>query len=283
MKAPGRFPLGAEKSHHHTFPMNPHGVTLVTGSSRGLGRGVALALAKLGTSVAVHYGFNREAAEETAALCQSAAASPDQRFIPVCGDIGQAAGRRRLYDETIQAFGRIDALVNNAGIAPRVRADITEATEDVFDEVIDVNLKGPYFLTQLVASHWLAHPGESLLPDGYKLIFVSSLSATVPSLNRGDYCVSKAGLAMVTQLWANRLAADGISTIELRPGIMATDMTAGVKEKYDTLIAGGLVPQMRWGTPDDLGRAVSSILAGHFPFSTGDVINIDGGFHLRKL
>lgn len=263
--------------------MNPQSVALVTGSSRGLGRGVALALAKLGVSVAVHYGFNREAAEETVALCQNSALSPDQRFVPVCGDIGQDAGRQQLFDETMQAFGRIDALVNNAGIAPRVRADITEATPDVFDEVIDVNLKGPYFLTQIVANHWLAHPGESLLPDGYKLIFVSSLSATVPSLNRGDYCISKAGLAMVTQLWANRLAADGISAIELRPGIMATDMTAGVKEKYDALIAGGLVPQMRWGTPDDVGRAVSAILAGHFPFSTGDVINIDGGFHLRRL
>jgi NAD(P)-dependent dehydrogenase (short-subunit alcohol dehydrogenase family) len=263
--------------------MNPQSVALVTGSSRGLGRGVAIALAKLGVSVAVHYGFNREAAEETATLCQHSALSPDQHFVPVCGDIGQDAGRRQLFDETMRAFGRIDSLVNNAGIAPRVRADITEATPDVFDEVIDVNLKGPYFLTQLVANHWLAHPGESLLPDGYKLIFVSSLSATVPSLNRGDYCISKAGLAMVTQLWANRLAAHGISTIELRPGIMATDMTAGVKEKYDALIAGGLVPQMRWGTPDDVGRAVSAILAGHFPFSTGDVINIDGGFHLRRL
>jgi len=263
--------------------MNPHASVLVTGSSRGLGRGVAACLARLGISVAVHYGFNRAAAEETVALCEDAASSPDQRFVPVCGDIGNADGRRRVFEETLQAFGRIDALVNNAGIAPRVRADITEATEDVFDEVIAVNLKGPYFLTQLAANHWLARPGESLLPDGYKLIFVSSLSATVPSLNRGDYCISKAGIAMATQLWANRLAAAGISTIELRPGIMATDMTAGVKEKYDALIAGGLVPQMRWGSPDDLGRAVSSILAGHFPFSTGDVINIDGGFHLRHL
>jgi NAD(P)-dependent dehydrogenase (short-subunit alcohol dehydrogenase family) len=263
--------------------MNPHALALVTGASRGLGRGVAVALARLGISVAVHYGFNRQAAEETATLCDAAAVSPEQRFIPVCGDIGQADGRRRLFDETMGAFGRIDALVNNAGIAPRVRADITEATEDVFDEVIGVNLKGPYFLSQLVANHWLAQPGQSLLPDGYKLIFISSLSATVPSLNRGDYCISKAGLAMVTQLWANRLAADGIGVTELRPGIMATDMTAGVREKYDALIAGGLVPQRRWGTPDDLGLAVSSILAGHFPFSTGDVINIDGGFHLRHL
>lgn len=263
--------------------MNPLSVALVTGSSRGLGRGVAVALARLGCSVAVHYGFNRQAAIETVALCEKAASTPDQRFVPVCGDIGHADGRQQLFDETLRAFDRIDALVNNAGIAPRVRADITEAIENVFDEVMGVNLKGPYFLTQLVANHWLAHPEKSHLPDGYKLIFVSSLSATVPSLNRGDYCISKAGLAMVTQLWANRLAADGISVIELRPGIMATDMTAGVKEKYDALIAGGLVPQKRWGTPDDLGRAVSSIIAGNFPFSTGDVINIDGGFHLRSL
>lgn len=263
--------------------MNPLSVTLVTGASRGLGRGVAQALARLGTSVAVHFGFNHEAAAETVALCERSARSPDQRFIPVQGDIGRADGRERLFGETMRAFGRIDALVNNAGIAPRVRADITEATEEVFDEVLGVNLKGPHFLTQIVANHWLRHPGAALLPDGYKLIFVSSLSAAVPSLNRGEYCVSKAGLSMVAQLWANRLAAEGISVIELRPGIMATDMTAGVKEKYDTLIAGGLIPQQRWGTPDDLGRAVASILAGHFPFSTGDVINIDGGFHLRKL
>jgi 3-oxoacyl-[acyl-carrier protein] reductase len=263
--------------------MNPQAVVLVTGSSRGLGRGVAESLAALGVSVAVHYGSNRSAADETVARCQALALSPDQRFIPVAGDLGQAAGRQALFDGTMAAFGRIDALVNNAGIAPRVRADLTEATEEIFDEVIDVNLKGPYFLTQLVAKYWLAHLGQSLLPDGYKLIFVTSLSATVASVNRGEYCISKAGVAMATQLWANRLAGDGISVIELRPGIMATDMTAGVTSKYDALIAGGLVPQKRWGTPADLGRAVTAIVAGHFPFSTGDVINIDGGFHLRSL
>ena len=263
--------------------MNPQAVVLVTGSSRGLGRGVAESLAALGVSVAVHYGSNRAAAGETVARCQALAISPDQRFIPVAGDLGQAAGRQALFDGTLAAFGRIDALVNNAGIAPRVRADLTEATEEIFDEVIDVNLKGPYFLTQLVAKYWLAHLGQSLLPDGYKLIFVTSLSAAVPSVNRGEYCISKAGVAMATQLWANRLAGDGISVIELRPGIMATDMTAGVTAKYDALIAGGLVPQKRWGTPADLGRAVTAIVAGHFPFSTGDVINVDGGFHLRSL
>src|SRR5690606_14475784 len=141
-------------------------------------------------------------------------------------------GRDVLVSSTLEADGRLEALVNNAEIAPRVRADITEATEDVFDEVMEVNLKGPYFLSQKAVNHWLANPGGSLLPDGYKLIFISSLSATVPSLNRGEYCISKAALAMVTQLWANRLAADGVSVMELRPGIMATDMTAGVKEKY---------------------------------------------------
>lgn len=263
--------------------MNPQSVILVTGSSRGLGRGVAESLARAGVSVAIHYGFNQQAADETVEICKKAAISPEQRFIPVQGDIGKEEGRQQLFDATLTTYGRLDALVNNAGIAPRVRNDITEATEDIFDEVIDVNLKGPYFLSQKAVNYWLKNPGGSLLPDGYKLLFVSSLSATVPSLNRGEYCISKAGLAMVTQLWANRLADQGVSVIELRPGIMATDMTSGVKEKYDALIASGLVPQKRWGTPDDLGKAVTAVVSGLFPFSTGDVINIDGGFHMRKL
>jgi NAD(P)-dependent dehydrogenase (short-subunit alcohol dehydrogenase family) len=173
--------------------------------------------------------------------------------------------------------------VNNAGIAPRIRADITEASEDIFDEVLAVNLKGPYFLSQLAARHWLANPGQSSLPGGYKLIFVSSLSADTASINRGEYCISKAGLGMATKLWAVRLAESGIQVLELRPGIMATDMTSGVKEKYDKLLADGLVPQKRWGNPEDVGLAVESILGGAFPFSTGDIINIDGGFHLKRL
>jgi NAD(P)-dependent dehydrogenase (short-subunit alcohol dehydrogenase family) len=263
--------------------MNPGALILVTGASRGLGRGVAEALARIGVSVAIHYSSNKAAAEATREACLALAPDPAQRFEIVGGDISTRAGRDAIVGATLDHFGRIDALVNNAGIAPRERLDIVEAKEAVFDEVLAVNLKGPYFLSQHVARHWLEHPGESLLPDGYKLVFVSSLSATVPSLNRGEYCISKAALAMVTQLWANRLAADGVSVIELRPGIMATDMTAGVKEKYDALIGAGLVPQKRWGAPEDLGKAVTAIIAGHFPFSTGDVINVDGGFHLRKL
>jgi len=255
----------------------------VTGSSRGLGRGIALRLASAGHNVAIHYANNRAAAEETAEACRAAVHGESQKFPLVQGQIGLAADRARMMDEVLSAFGQLDALVNNAGIAPRVRADITEATEDAFDEVLAVNLKGPYFLSQLAARYWLAHPGASCLPSGYKLIFVSSLSADTASVNRGEYCISKAGLGMVTKLWATRLAEVGISVLELRPGIMATDMTAGVKEKYDKLLAKGIVPQKRWGTPEDVGRAVEAILAGAFPFSTGDVINIDGGFHLKRL
>lgn len=261
----------------------PSPVVLVTGSSRGLGRGVAETLAEAGFSVAIHYATNKQAAEDAAEACRNLARSPAQKFALVGGNIGHAADRQRVFDETLAAYGHLDALVNNAGVAPRVRADITEATEKIFDEVIGINLKGPYFLSQLAARYWLANPGKCHLPGGYKLIFISSLSANVASINRGEYCISKAGLGMATQLWAVRLADAGVQVLELRPGIMATDMTSGVKEKYDKLIAEGLVPQKRWGSPQDVGLGVKAILNGGFPFSTGDVINIDGGFHLRRL
>lgn len=261
----------------------PPPVVLVTGSSRGLGRGVAETLAQAGFSVAIHYASNKEAAETAAAACQKLAPNPAQKFAVVGGNIGLAADRQRLFDDVLAAYGHLDALVNNAGVAPRVRADITEATEEIFDEVIGINLKGPYFLSQLAARYWLANPGKCRVPGGYKLLFVTSLSANTASINRGEYCISKAGLGMATQLWAVRLADAGVQVLELRPGIMATDMTAGVKDKYDKMLADGLVPQKRWGTPQDVGLAVKAILEGHFPFSTGDVINIDGGFHLRRL
>jgi NAD(P)-dependent dehydrogenase (short-subunit alcohol dehydrogenase family) len=264
--------------------MTQPAVILVTGSSRGLGRGVAETLAKKGFSVAIHYGFNEGAARDCADACAKLAPDAAQQFTPVRGDISDSAQRADLLRQTLDAFGRIDALVNNAGIAPRERRDITEATEQSFDELISTNLKGPYFLTQQVVNHWLGGgSGVSRLPGGYKVVFVTSISAYTASVLRGDYCISKAGLAMAAQLWATRLADTGIQVTELRPGIMATDMTSGVKEKYDALIAEGLVPMKRWGKPEDLGLAVSSVLTGHFPFSTGDVFNIDGGFHLRRL
>jgi 3-oxoacyl-[acyl-carrier protein] reductase len=262
---------------------SPAPVVLVTGASRGLGRGVAEKLAESGFSVAIHYANNRQAADAVVDSCENLARDPEQKFAAVGGNIGLAADRQRLFDETLATFGHLDALVNNAGIAPRIRADITEATEEIFDEVINVNLKGPYFLSQLAARYWLANPGRCHLSGGYKLIFVTSISADTASVNRGEYCVSKAGLGMATQLWAVRLADAGVQVLEIRPGIMATDMTSGVKEKYDKLIAEGLVPQKRWGRPEDVGLAVKAVLEGGFPFSTGDVINVDGGFHLRRL
>ena len=263
--------------------MNPTPAVLVTGASRGLGRGIAVEAAAQGLSVAINYASNRDAADATAELCKAAAPGADQRFVPVQGDISRREDRALLVERTIDALGRIDALVNNAGIAPPVRADVTEASEESFEEVLRTNLQGPYFLTQRVANHWLQNRCTPLLPGGFKIVFVTSISADTVSLNRGDYCISKAGLAMASQLWAVRLAADNVQVIELRPGIMATDMTAAVKGKYDRLIAEGLVPQRRWGTPDDVGRAVRAVLAGQLPFTTGDVIHLDGGFHVRRL
>jgi NAD(P)-dependent dehydrogenase (short-subunit alcohol dehydrogenase family) len=258
-------------------------VVLITGASRGLGRGVALTLAAEGHDLVIHYASNRAAADDTIAACRAAAKDPAQRFIALPAQLASAADRAALIEGTLKEFGHLDALVNNAGIAPRERADLPDAKEEIFDEVISVNLKGPYFLSQLAARYWLAHPGRCRLSGGYKLLFVTSISADTASVNRGEYCISKAGLAMAAQLWATRLAADGVQVIELRPGIMATDMTAGVKEKYDGLIGGGLVPQKRWGSPEDVGLAVRAICRGDFPFSTGDVIYLDGGFHLRRL
>ena len=258
-------------------------VVLVTGASRGLGRGIALELAKGGYSVAINYAGNRAAAEACADLCREAAPHAAQRFVPVQADVSEAAQREALVAEVLGTCGRLDALVNNAGIAPRVRADLVEATEDSFEEVLRVNLQGPYFLTQRVVRHWLeAAPAPR--PEGaFKIVFVTSISAHTASLNRGEYCISKAGLSMAAQLWSVRLAAEGIPVYEVRPGIMLTDMTGPVKETYDRLLAGGLVPQRRWGTPEDTGRAVRSLLDGDFPFSTGTVIDVDGGFQLRRL
>lgn len=263
--------------------MNEPAVILVTGASRGLGRGVAQRCAAAGFSVAVHYAGNEAAARETMTLCESVALKPNQRFVAVRGNLAVAAERTAILGQTLSVFGHLDALVNNAGMAPRVRADLTETGEASYDEVMGVNLKGPFFLTQLAANWWLNHPDESRLPGGYKLVFITSVSANTASINRGEYCVSKAGLAMTAQLWAVRLANAGVQVAEIRPGIMETDMTAGVKEKYDKLIADGLIPQMRWGQPEDVGLAVESVLKGHLPYSTGCVIEVDGGLHIRRL
>lgn len=258
-------------------------VVLVTGASRGLGRGIAVELSKRGCSIAVNYAQNITAAKDTISLCQKCRINDQQSFIPVQGDIGKEEDRERLVKTTLTELSRIDALVNNAGILPRIRNDVLETTAESFSEVLRVNLEGPFFLTQKVAKYWLQERLAPVLPRGFKVIFNSSISANTVSLNRAEYCISKAGLSMVTQLWAVRLAGSGILVYELRPGIMETDMSKGAKEKYDRLLAGGIAPQLRWGQPQDVGLAVASLLFGDFPYSTGEVIYIDGGFHLIRL
>ncbi len=259
-------------------------VALVTGASRGIGRGISVALARAGFSVAINYVSNPEAARECLELCREAApAGSSASFEIFPADISQAREREILLNAVTERFGWIDVLVNNAGVAPTVRQDLLEATEESFDRLIRINLRGPYFLTQAVAKRWLAGLAQQGLHPKPKIINISSISAYAPSTNRGDYCISKAGLSMMTQLFASRLAADGIGVYEIRPGVTLTDMVGPVKEKYDRMIADGLTPIARWGTPQDVGRAVMAIAQDAFPFSTGEVFNVDGGFHIRRL
>jgi len=263
--------------------MNP--VALITGASRGIGRGIALELAKLGYDLVINFASNAEAARQTALDCVAGAKDCGHKIrAEICqADVSRADDRQRLIDSTRNTFGRLDLLVNNAGVAPKARDDILQATEESFDRLIGINVKGPYFLSQL-AARWMieqvnGHPSQ-FRP---KIIVVSSVSAYAASINRGDYCISKAALSMITPLFAARLAGSGINVYEIRPGIIATDMTGPVKDKYDKLIAEGLTPIQRWGTPEDVGKAVAAIARDLLPFSTGEVINVDGGFHLRRL
>ncbi len=267
--------------------MNP--VALITGASRGIGRGIALELARLGHDLVINYAANASAAEQTASDCAARAKTGGRsiRAVICQADIAAGADRRKLVEFTRATFGRLNLLVNNAGVAPTVRADLLEASEESFDRLIAINVKGPYFLTQL-AANWMieqvkANVGASGPPLRPKIVTISSISAYTASVNRGDYCVAKAALSMLTPLYAARLAEYGINVYEIRPGIIATDMTGPVKAKYDKLIAEGLTPIARWGTPEDVGKAVAAIAQELLPFSTGEVINVDGGFHLRRL
>lgn len=261
-------------------------VALVTGASRGIGRGITLALARLGYDVVVNYAGNREAAEQTAqeASEHSRMAGKTIRAGIQQADIAVGADRLRLLDFVTSQFGRLDLLVNNAGVAPAIRADLLEASEESYDRLLNTNTKGPFFLTQ-AAAKWMiqAKQAATLADFAPKIVFITSISAYTASVNRGDYCVSKAALSMVSKLYATRLAEHGINVYEVRPGVIATDMTGTVKEKYDRLIADGLSPIARWGQPEDVARAVAAIAQDLLPFSTGEVINVDGGFHLRRL
>jgi NAD(P)-dependent dehydrogenase (short-subunit alcohol dehydrogenase family) len=250
-------------------------VALVTGGSRGIGRGICQELARSGYAVAINYAGNEAAARETQALLGNVVDTLLCR-----ADVGNADDRERMVDEVLRRWDRLDVLVNNAGITSVGRRDILEATTDSWDQVLAVNLKGPYFLTQRVAREMLQRLPSLQQPA---IVNISSLSAYAVSLNRGDYCVSKAALGIVTQLFALRLAEHGIRVFEVRPGIIETDMTAGGRERYTPLIAEGLTPIRRWGTAADIGRAVAVLVGGTLPFCTGDVLNVDGGFHLRKF
>jgi NAD(P)-dependent dehydrogenase (short-subunit alcohol dehydrogenase family) len=250
-------------------------VALVTGGSRGIGRGICLALAQRGFALAINYAGNEAAAQVT-----QASLGTNVQTILCRADVGVSADRERLVDEVLARWGRIDVLVNNAAISSIGRRDILEATEESWERVLAVNLKGPYFLCQRVARAMIPLLPQLSHPT---LVNISSLSAYTASINRGDYCIAKAGLSMVTQLFAARLAEYDIGVYEVRPGIIETDLTAGSHAHYDRLIADGLTPIRRWGTPADVGQVVAALATGAFPFSTGEVVNVDGGFHIRRL
>jgi 3-oxoacyl-[acyl-carrier protein] reductase len=253
-------------------------VALVTGGIRGIGLGIALELAEAGFIVAIS---GRRTAEQVRPVLDEIR-KHSKGSIYVAADVASAADRQRLLEAVESQLGRLDVLVNNAGIAPRIRADVLDAGEESFDEVISTNLRGPYFLTQKVAA-WMIRQRAKDPSAQRSIINISSISATVASVNRGDYCISKAGIAMATKLWAVRLAEYGIAVYEVRPGIIETDMTEGVKGKYDALIEGGILLEKRWGTPKDVGRAVSVLARGEVSYATGAVLVLDGGLTLARL
>ncbi len=254
-------------------------VAIVTGSSRGIGRGIALALAERGWAVVINYRSNQSAAQEAKALVEAVGGSA----LIVQADMAREADLQTLVDATLEQFGRIDLLVNNAGVGPRQRVDMLQVSEASYEEVMSINLTGPFFLTQRVANEMVALLQEGKIPSP-NIVNISSISAYTSSPARAEYCISKAGMSMMTKLWADRLAEYGINVYEIRPGIIATDLTSVVQEKYDRLILEeGITPIRRWGQPEDVGKAVVAIAEGLLPFSTGEVINVDGGFHLHRL
>ncbi|UZR98741.1 3-ketoacyl-ACP reductase [Chondrinema litorale] len=251
---------------------------LITGGSRGIGLGIAEALAKKGFNIAI----NGVRPEEKVSQVLEQLREFDIKVIYCQGNIAETEDRANILGKVKQEFGYLNLLVNNAGVAPKLRNDILYTTEDSYDYVMDINLKGVYFLTQSVAN-WMVLLKEENPEFKASIITISSISATVASVNRGEYCLSKAGLAMLTQLFASRLGEFDIPVFEVRPGVIQTDMTAGVKAKYDKMFEEGLSIQARWGLPEDIGKTVAAIATGAFPYSTGQVFMVDGGMTIQRL
>jgi 3-oxoacyl-[acyl-carrier protein] reductase len=260
-------------------------VAIITGGSRGIGKAIAIELAGMGFDIVInHYDFTADGKldESAAKKTLSEIEAKGVRCLALRGDISSSTDRQTLVKAVKDKFDRCDILVNNAGVAPIKRTDLLEATEESFDRVLKINLKGPYFLTQLVAK-WMIEQKKQYSDRNFRIVNIASMSSYTSSPARGEYCISKAGVSMMTMLFADRLAEFGIGVFEIRPGIIETDMTSVVKEKYDKLIAEGVTPIKRWGQPEDIAKAVSAIAEGKLDFSTGQIINVDGGFHFRRL
>lgn len=263
--------------------MDRRPVAFITGASRGIGRGIAIELAKSGYDIA---GNSRVAsatnAESGILEVQKRIEELGARFVAIQGDISRLEDHQKMLSEVLDRFSGVDLLVNNAGVAPEKRLDVLEATADSFDRVLSINLRGPFFLTRLVARQMIEQvtKNPSRKPS---IIFITSVSAHLSSPSRADYCISKSGLSMAAAVFADRLSEHGINVYEVRPGIIKTDMTAPVHGKYDGLINEGLVPQNRWGLPEDVGKAVAALARGCFEYSTGLVVEVSGGMNIRRL
>jgi len=253
-------------------------VALVTGGTRGIGLGIAIELARVGFDLAIN-GV-REEAEVNSVLDDLREYGIQVTYFQ--GDISSKDDRHKIVEAVFRQFSRINVLVNNAGIAPHERRDILEATEESFDLVLNTNLRGPYFLTQMIANRMIDM--KMRIPEEfYCIINISSVSASVASVNRGEYCISKAGIAMATKLWASRLGEFDIPVYEIQPGVIRSDMTSGVTEKYDKLFHDGLAIQQRWGLPEDVGKVAAAMASGSMPYSTGQVVMVDGGMTIQRL
>jgi len=259
--------------------MNTRPVAVVTGASRGIGRAVALALARAGFDIAaIARSLDSEGMETLGPEVEKNGVS----FFPIGLDISCTVCHKEVVANILERYGRIDLLVNNAGVAPLHRNDLLELTEESYDRVMNINLRGPVFFAQKIAREmvWLMQMVQDYKP---KIIFISSVSAVMSSTNRAEYCISKAGLSMASSVFADRLSEEGIMVFEVRPGLIQTDMTARVKDKYDKMIAEGAIPQKRWGQPDDIAKAVTSLAVGDWDFSTGSVFESSGGLNIRSL